>query len=170
MIYLVLGGRRSGKSSYAEKLALGLSSSPVYLATSRIWDEDHRRRVDEHKKCRDSHWFTIEEEVRIDLLEHLSNRTVLLEDISLWLTNIFMDCREDQNCALKNSREILERFICIPENLVIVSSEVGLGIHPETKTGRDFADILGLVNQDLSKKSDKVDLVVAGIPVAVKRT
>lgn len=168
MIHLILGGRRSGKSAYAENVTLRLSSSPYYLATSRIWDDDHRRRVDAHRQARDRNWTTIEEDVRIDRLENLSGKTVLLEDISLWLTNIYMDCHENPDHTLEKSRKIMDEFVAIPRNLIVVSSEAGLGIHPETKSGRDFADILGLLNQDLAQIADAVDLVVAGIPVKIK--
>jgi adenosylcobinamide kinase / adenosylcobinamide-phosphate guanylyltransferase len=168
-IHLVLGGRRSGKSAFAEKLTLQYSESPVYLATSRIWDDDHKSRVQSHINNRTHHWTTIEKDVDIDKLREVTGKTVLLEDLSLWLTNIYFDCKEEPGITFKKATDILNRFIDMPERLVIVSGEVGLGVHPETKSGRDFADLLGRLNQELAAKSETVDLVVAGIPVRIKQ-
>jgi adenosylcobinamide kinase/adenosylcobinamide-phosphate guanylyltransferase len=88
MIYFITGGQRSGKSSYGQKVALKLSQNPIYLATSRIWDEDHKLRIKHHKSDRDDRWTTIEEK------KYISNhdftcRTVLMDCVTLWLTNFF---------------------------------------------------------------------------------
>lgn len=167
-IHLVLGGRRSGKSSHAEKIALGLSDHPIYLATSRIWDPDHRSRIEKHRRERSQAWETVERDVEIHTLDSLRGRTVLLEDIPLWLTNLFFDRDENREETFEYAIDIFSKFILLPERLVIVSSEVGLGLHPETKAGRDFADILGLINQEIAGIARGVDLVVAGIPLPIK--
>ena len=89
-IILITGGARSGKSTYAEKLALSLSPTPVYLATARIWDEEFRKRVIHHQERRGPEWTNIEEDK--ELSRHsLSGRTVLIDCITLWCTNFFFD-------------------------------------------------------------------------------
>ena len=93
-IILITGGARSGKSSYAERLALSLSPNPVYLATSRIWDEEFRQRVLRHQANRGPEWTNIEEEK--ELSRHsLQGRVVLIDCVTLWCTNYFFDLEAD---------------------------------------------------------------------------
>ena len=103
-IILITGGSRSGKSTYAEKLALSLSSTPVYLATARIWDEEFRKRVIHHQARRGPEWTNIEEEK--ELSRHaLSGRTILIDCITLWCTNFFFDLKADTDQALTAAKE-----------------------------------------------------------------
>ena len=98
-IILITGGARSGKSTYAEKLALSLSPNPVYLATARIWDEEFRKRVIHHQERRGPEWTNIEEDK--ELSRHsLSGRTVLIDCITLWCTNFFFDLDADTDRSL----------------------------------------------------------------------
>jgi adenosylcobinamide kinase / adenosylcobinamide-phosphate guanylyltransferase len=90
MIYYITGGQRSGKSRYAQELALGLTDQPVYLATSRAWDEDHQQRIERHRADRDSRWTNWEEEKYLSRLD-LSGRVVIVDCLTLWLTNFFDD-------------------------------------------------------------------------------
>ena len=89
-IILITGGARSGKSTYAEKLALELSPTPVYLATARIWDEEFRQRVIRHQERRGPEWTNIEEEKELSR-HRLEGRIVLIDCITLWCTNFFFD-------------------------------------------------------------------------------
>ena len=108
-IILITGGSRSGKSTYAEKLALSLSSTPVYLATARIWDEEFRKRVIHHQARRGPEWTNIEEEK--ELSRHaLSGRTILIDCITLWCTNFFFDLKADTDQALTAAKEEFDRF------------------------------------------------------------
>ena len=93
-IVLVTGGQRSGKSDYAQQLALQLSERPVYLATSRIWDEEFRRRIERHQRQRGPQWTNIEEEKFLS--RHLlENRTIVIDCLTLWTTNFFFDNDSD---------------------------------------------------------------------------
>ena len=90
MIHLITGGQRSGKSLFAENLVLSLSENPTYLATSRVWDDDHRQRIETHKDRRGNQWTTIEEEKKLSKHD-FSGKVVLLDCITLWMNNFFFD-------------------------------------------------------------------------------
>lgn len=167
MIHLILGGRRSGKSRRGEELALDLAEDPVYLATSRKWDEDFARRIEAHVQSRSGRWVTIEEERRLSR-DDLSGRTVLVECITMWLTNLFTDLAFDEAKALDEARRELDKLFPIPHHIVFVSSETGLGLHPETDGGRKFADLQGEVNHYIAARADHVELVVAGLPLVIR--
>ena len=108
-IILITGGARSGKSTYAEKLALSLSPNPVYLATARIWDEEFRKRVIHHQERRGPEWTNIEEDK--ELSRHsLSGRTVLIDCITLWCTNFFFDLDADTDRSLAAAKAEFDRF------------------------------------------------------------
>ena len=167
MIYLITGGARSGKSSYGQKLAKQLSGQPVYLATSRIWDDDHRARIDRHRADRDTSWTTVEEEKYLSNHD-LSGKTVLLDCVTLWLTNYFTDSKGDVEGTLRESRAEMTKLIKIPEHLIIITNELGMGLHASTASGRKFADLQGWTNQFIAQLADEVYLMVAGIPVKIK--
>ena len=93
MIYYITGGERSGKSSYAQNLALSLSKTPKYIATSRIWGGDHRKRIDRHIADRDERWTSIEEEKAISTVIE-QNDVVVIDCITLWLTNYYVDTKK----------------------------------------------------------------------------
>lgn len=108
-IILITGGARSGKSSYAERLALSLSPNPVYLATSRIWDEEFRQRVLRHQANRGPEWTNIEEEK--ELSRHsLEGRVVLIDCVTLWCTNYFFDLEADTDKALTAVKAEFDRL------------------------------------------------------------
>lgn len=167
MIHLITGGQRSGKSNYALQLALSLSEKPVYLATSRIWDEDHRERIELHKGERDQRWENIEEEKYLGTLK-LTNRTVVLDCITLWLTNFFTDTNYQVTESLEQAKKELNDFMKQDMNLIIISNEIGMGTHAATDAGRKFADLQGWMNQYISQKADAVTFMVSGIPMKVK--
>lgn len=114
-IILITGGQRSGKSSYAQQLALSLSSNPVYLATSRIWDDEHRKRIERHKTERGAEWTTMEEEK--ELSKHdFNGKTVLIDCVTLWATNFFFDSQSDVQLSLdqlKNEFDKTDRTGCL---------------------------------------------------------
>ena len=125
-IILITGGSRSGKSTYAEKLALSLSSTPVYLATARIWDEEFRKRVIHHQARRGPEWTNIEEEK--ELSRHaLSGRTILIDCITLWCTNFFFDLKADTDQALTAAKEEFDRFTSQDATFIFVTNEIGMG-------------------------------------------
>ena len=167
MIYFITGGQRSGKSTYGQKLALELSDNPVYLATSRIWDEDHKARIERHKSDRDEQWTTIEEEKFLSAHD-FTNSTVVIDCVTLWLTNFFMDSNNDVDRSLEEAKTELSKLFRQDANFIIISNELGMGLHAETEIGRKFADLQGWMNQFIATEADKVYLMISGIPVKVK--
>lgn len=167
MIHLILGGARSGKSSYAQRRALGLDPAPVYLATSRLWDEDHSARIARHVAGRGPEWTTVEAPRDIARAE-LGGRVVVVDCVTLWLTNFFVDAKFDADAALAEARAELERALAINATWIFVSNELGMAPHAATESARKFVDAAGFLNQDIARRADAVVLMVAGLPLAVK--
>lgn len=174
---LIIGGCRSGKSEYAEKLAGRMSDSVIYLATAKITDKDFQKRVEEHRRRRPESWQTIEEPLEIEQV--LRKRTlskgdvVIIDSLSTWLTNlIYQDghFNHDEEKVLKKVEEISEMFKSIEAEVVIVSDEVGFGVIPPYAEGRMFRDLNGKANQIIASVAEKVYLVVAGIPMEIKNS
>jgi len=168
MIHLITGGQRSGKSSYAEKLALEASENPVYLATSRIWDEDFAQRVKRHQDDRGEQWENVEKEVTISDFD-ASGRVVVIDCITLWLTNFFFDNNAssvDEILALAKAE--FDRFTAKDAHYIFISNEIGMGGHAANEVGRKFTDLQGWMNQYVAQRADRVTLMVSGIPMAVK--
>lgn len=166
-ITFITGGQRSGKSSYAQNLALKQSSKPIYLATSRIWDKEHQKRIERHIADRDDHWTNIEEEKFLSK-HNLEGRTVLIDCITLWLTNFFFDNKSDIEKSLREAKEEFDKLIQKNAHFIIVTNEIGLGGMPENEVQRKFTDLQGWMNQYIATKADQVLLMVSGIPVKVK--
>ena len=166
MIYFITGGQRSGKSSYGQKIALKLSQNPIYLATSRIWDEDHKLRIKRHKSDRDDSWTTIEEEKYISNND-FTGRTVLMDCVTLWLTNFFTDNKNNVDRSLKEAKDELTKLFRQEANFILISNEIGMGLHADTEVER-ITDLQGWMNQFISGKANEVYLMVSGIPVKVK--
>ncbi|TAJ12404.1 bifunctional adenosylcobinamide kinase/adenosylcobinamide-phosphate guanylyltransferase [Marinilabiliaceae bacterium JC017] len=166
-IIFITGGQRSGKSSFAQKLALELSSQPIYLATSRIWDDNHHQRIKRHQADRGPQWTNIEEEKNISKHDY-SNRVVLLDCITLWLTNFFYDNNSDVDKSLKEAKQELTLLSQQDATFIIVSNEIGMGGHGENEIQRKFTDLQGWMNQHIARQAQEVFLMVSGIPVAIK--
>lgn len=167
MIYYISGGERSGKSSYAQKLAESLSDTPIYLATSRIWDDDFQQRVDRHISDRDERWTTVEEE------KWLSNvisekQTVVVDCVTLWLTNFFVDTKYDIEKTLEIAKEEINKLVEIDANIIIISNEIGMGLHANSESGRKFTQLQGWTNQHIAKLADKATFMVSGLPLTLK--
>ena len=166
-ITFITGGARSGKSRFAQQLAEQDSDSPIYLATAHIWDEDFANRVKRHQADRDEKWVTIEEENKLSKHD-FSGKTVLLDCITLWLTNFFHDHKYQLDDTLDAAKKEWQKFIGQDMNLIVVSNELGMGVHPEHETARKFADLQGWMNQFIAEKADKVYLMVSGIEMKIK--
>lgn len=169
MLTLVLGGARSGKSRFAQELALCWSPRPVYVATARVWDgdEDFAKRVRRHRDDRGPEWTTYEEPKAIGGLD-LAERVVVVDCATLWLTNFFLELGHDVAHSLSAARAELERFLAVPERAIVVSNELGMAPHATTEVGRKFVDLQGFFNQELARRAETVVLMVAGIPLVVK--
>lgn len=167
-VILVLGGQRSGKSVFAEHLAASLcNDKPIYLATARRWDDNFVSRIKKHQERRGLNWDTIEEETSLSK-HNLQGRTVLLDCITLWLTNLFCDYQYDADQALQAAQKEWQQFTQQDMTLVVVSNEIGLGLHALEPSARAFADMQGLMNQFIASTAHQVHVVVAGIPVQIK--
>ena len=166
-IYYITGGERSGKSAYAQKLALSLSENPVYLATSRIWDEEFQQRIARHKADRDHRWTAVEEEINISIHDY-TGQTVVLDCITLWLTNLYTDNKYNTNIALKQAFDEWERIIKQNFTLIVISNEIGMGGHGATESQRAFTSLQGWMNQHIAKAADKAWMMVSGIAVVLK--
>ena len=166
-ITFITGGQRSGKSSFAQDMALENSSKPVYLATSRIWDEEHKKRIERHKADRDERWENIEEEKFISQ-HNFSNKVVLMDCVTLWLTNFYFDNKSDIEKSLIEAKNEFEGLIKQDAHFIIVSNEIGLGGMPENEVQRKFTDLQGWMNQHIASLADEVYFMVSGIPMKVK--
>lgn len=166
-IILITGGQRSGKSSYAEKLALSLSPHPVYMATSRIWDEEFRQRVLCHQERRGPEWTNIEEEKTLRRHE-LEGRVVLIDCVTLWCTNFFFDLDANVDAALQAIKQEFDNFTNQNATFIFVTNEIGSGAVSENAVQRRFTDLQGWMNQYIASKADQVYLMVSGIAVAIK--
>ncbi len=168
MIYLITGGERSGKSGYAQSLALQLTDNPIYVATARKWDTDFQNRIDRHQKDRDERWTNIEEEKYLSKID-FSGKVALIDCVTLWLTNFFIDHKNDVHLSLEEAKK---EFLLLAEQentvLIIVTNEIGMGVHAATEIGRKFTELQGWMNQFLASKADEVVLMVSGIPVKIK--
>lgn len=167
MIYYITGGERSGKSGYAQQLAESLSNTPYYLATSRIWDADFKKRVDRHLSDRDERWTTIEEEKNISTVIP-KNTTVVVDCVTLWLTNFYVDTKNNVEESLRLATQEIDKLIDIDATIIIISNEIGMGLHADTKIGRKFTELQGWVNQYIAKKADKATFMVSGLPLTLK--
>ena len=167
MIYYITGGERSGKSSYAQKLAEELSETPFYLATSRVWDKDFQKRVDRHVSDRDERWTTIEEEKEISKV--IPKKSVVVIDcITLWITNFYVDTKYDIQKSLALAKEEINTLKKVDATIIIISNEIGMGVHSDTEIGRKFTELQGWTNQEIAKISDKATFMVSGIPLQLK--
>ncbi|MFA4852707.1 MAG: bifunctional adenosylcobinamide kinase/adenosylcobinamide-phosphate guanylyltransferase [Bacteroidales bacterium] len=167
MIYLITGGERSGKSTYAQKLALELSEHPVYVATARKWDGDFEKRIQKHQSERGEQWNNIEEEKHISNL-NLKNKVVVIDCVTLWLTNFFTDTKYDIETSLIQTKAEFDKIKSINGTFIFITNEIGMGVHAGTKIGRKFVELQGWMNQYIAKNADKVILMVSGIPVIIK--
>ena len=171
-IILITGGQRSGKSSYAEQLALKMSDHPVYVATARVWDDEFRVRIQRHQERRGPCWTNIEEEKwlsRHDLTGHVA----LVDCITLWCTNFFFDATHedelpDVNAVLEEVKAEFDRLTAQDATFIFVTNEIGSGGVSDNALQRRFTDLQGWMNQYVAEKANTVILMVSGIPVTIK--
>jgi adenosylcobinamide kinase/adenosylcobinamide-phosphate guanylyltransferase len=172
-LILILGGARSGKSAFAEELAKG-HKRVAYIATAVVADGEMRRRVALHRKRRPKNWGTVEASVRLDAAIRKVSKTatmVLVDCVTLYLANVLLASpKKDRKheTLLKDVERICEAGKSAAGTVVMVSSEVGMGIVPDTPLGRDFRDLQGRANQIIARAADEVYFVVAGIPQKIK--
>jgi adenosylcobinamide kinase/adenosylcobinamide-phosphate guanylyltransferase len=165
-IILITGGARSGKSTRAEARALKFAGRPVYIATAEALDAEMRERIARHRARRGSEW--LERETPIDLVAALDETdgggARLVDCLTLWLSNLMHAERDFEQEAVRLA-EALSRQ---QSPVVLVTNEVGLGIVPDNALARRFCDAAGMLNQNIARVADEVELVVAGLPMRVK--
>ena len=166
-IILITGGQRSGKSTKAEELALSLSSQPVYLATAHVWDDEFRERVKKHQERRGPEWTNIEEEVHLSKHD-LTGRVVVIDCITLWLTNLFYQLDSKVDKTLSEAKKEFDAFTQHDATYIFVTNEIGLGGVSTNQLQRKFTDLQGWMNQYVAQKADEVILMVSGIAVNIK--
>ncbi|KAB2685180.1 MULTISPECIES: bifunctional adenosylcobinamide kinase/adenosylcobinamide-phosphate guanylyltransferase [Brucella/Ochrobactrum group] len=164
---LVLGGARSGKSSYAEKMVESSGLKPLYLATGRAFDEEMENRIAVHRGRRGPEWQTVEEP--LDLVGALAlhaaaDRFVLVDCLTLWLTNLMMAERD----IARETANLVAMLPSLGGPVVLVSNEVGLGIVPENRMAREFRDHAGRLHQAVAAIVDEVYFMAAGLPLKMK--
>jgi adenosylcobinamide kinase/adenosylcobinamide-phosphate guanylyltransferase len=164
---LVLGGARSGKSTFAERLANEAGGPILYVATATASDEEMAERIAIHQARRHAAWRTLEEPLNV--AERVAKEVddahiVLVEDLTLLLSNLMAEDADAEARAL----EQLNGLIALRANVILVSNEVGMGIVPPYPSGRVFRDALGRLNQAAARQCDEVYLLVAGLPLRLK--
>lgn len=178
-IIFVTGGCRSGKSEFAERLALQSRETVYYLATGVVTDEEMKERVLQHQQRRPADWHTIEEPYALEqAVAKLKPRQglLLVDSLSGWMTNLMYHNnldnwewdRDREQQALSRVKSFLREITEKQLSCIIVGDEVGLGLVPPTKEGRVFRDLNGKANQLVAAGADDVYLVVSGIPVKIK--
>lgn len=176
---LVLGGVRSGKSAFAEKLAAESGSPVLYVATGLATDCEMRERIRRHQESRPADWSTLEEPLALPgrLRERMGqpgfSGVVLVDSVDVWTANLLLEHQNEdkealESLALVQTRELLSVARESPADFILVSSEVGHSLVPVEPLGRRFQDLLGLVNQELAAGADRVYMVAAGIPSRLK--
>lgn len=199
MIHYITGGERSGKSSLAQSLAEQISDQPYYLATSRVLDDDFAKRVSRHVEDRaesKSNWITIEADVNLaDALTDYFDRqhshskhslknhskhidqplkplTIVIDCVTLWLTNYVMDYDYDIDKCLILAKQEVDKLVAFSNQhhatLFIISNEIGMSLHASSPEGRKFVSLQGWFNQYLAQVADNATLVVSGLPVTLK--
>jgi adenosylcobinamide kinase/adenosylcobinamide-phosphate guanylyltransferase len=177
-LVLILGGARSGKSTFAQKLALERGGESVlYVATAEGGDEEMRLRIAQHQIERPLGWRTLEAPrypAREILVQAGKARVILLDCLTLLVSNLLLDHEKDSQSEAETAImvEMKDLASCarkVPGDLLLVSNEVGLGLVPPYPLGRTYRDVLGRVNQFLAAEADCVAFLVAGLPMWLKR-
>lgn len=174
---LILGGARSGKSSYAETIATELSqhhSLPLnYIATATAGDDEMRRRIEKHQQDRHGNWGLIEEPIELAaaFLALPSPSVVLIDCLTLWVSNCLHgsgDCWADQKGALLSALSDNASRTESSHKVLMVSNEVGQGIIPMGELSRRYVDEIGWLHQELARVATDVTMVIAGLPQTLK--
>ncbi|GAW91530.1 bifunctional adenosylcobinamide kinase/adenosylcobinamide-phosphate guanylyltransferase [Calderihabitans maritimus] len=180
-LIFVTGGARSGKSSYAERMAAELGEKVVYLATAQARDEEMKRRIATHKARRPAHWVTIEEPLAVaEVIRQQGPRTevILLDCLTVLVSNLLLQEEnkyQTEETAEENEVRILNTIDDMitaaresPCHVIVVSNEVGMGVVPPYPMGRLYRDLIGKANQMVAEAADEVFFLVSGIPLKIK--
>jgi adenosylcobinamide kinase / adenosylcobinamide-phosphate guanylyltransferase len=171
-LILIMGGARSGKSSFAQRLAKSVTGKVIFLATAQAGDDEMTERIARHKASRPATWQTVEEPLEIASAlqrEAATTDVVIIDCLTLWLNNLLLkESGASEAEVLDKVDSLLDVYQRGNAVYIIVSGEVGLGLVPPYPLGRLYRDILGWMNQKVAGRADKVFLMVAGIPLELK--
>ncbi|MBU2010789.1 MAG: bifunctional adenosylcobinamide kinase/adenosylcobinamide-phosphate guanylyltransferase [Gammaproteobacteria bacterium] len=169
MLELILGGARSGKSRFAERLAADSGLAVTYIATSQPLDGEMTERIAHHRERRPAHWTLVEEPqqlARVLREQAAANRCLLVDCLTLWLTNLLM---LDDAARLAEERDaLLECLDGLPGRILLVSNETGLGVVPLGELTRRYVDEAGWLHQAVAERAQRVTFMVAGLPMTLK--
>jgi len=174
---LILGGARSGKSSYAQSLAEATGKSVTFIATAQALDDEMSARIQKHRMARPANWETLE--VPFDIaacVQRIKSKVVILDCITLLISNLLMQFVNDEladeeplmAAIQKEINELISTLRIYEQDWLIVSNEVGLGLVPPYQMGRVYRDAIGWANQQLAREANTVIFMVAGIPTIIK--
>lgn len=169
MLELILGGARSGKSRLAEQRAAESGLEVVYIATGQAWDAEMAERIARHRASRPATWALVEEpcELARVLRENASpERCLLVDCLTLWLTNLLM--QEDDNQLAMQRDAFLDALGELPGRIILVSNETGLGVVPLGELSRRYVDEAGWLHQAVAERAERVQFCVAGLPMLLK--
>jgi len=169
MLELILGGARSGKSRFAERLAAESGLSVAYIATSQALDGEMTERIAHHRERRPAHWALVEEPLQLARVlreQAAAERCLLVDCLTLWLTNLLM---LDDAARLAEERDaLLECLDGLPGRILLVSNETGLGVVPLGELTRRYVDEAGWLHQAVAQRTQRVTFMVAGLPMTLK--
>ncbi len=171
-VTLVLGGARSGKSRYAQKLAAGFKRV-TFIATARASDPEMRHKIAQHRSERAASWETLEAPLNLEsAIRSRSTRAdmLIIDCLTLYLTNLMRAKKGVRNNILQDLEEVYQAIRFAKSSIIMVSNEVGCGVVPAFRSGRLFRDLLGQLNQQIAEMADRVIFMVAGAPLTVKDT
>ncbi len=168
MITLVLGGVKSGKSTYAEKL-VSQSNNVTYIATNVFFDDEMRVKIDKHKERRPSNWKTIEEGYDLTKIFIAADKNVcfLLDCLTVYISNLLLKFK-DRNLIINHINDLLLTIKNSDFDIIIVSNEVGMSVINENKLAREFCELAGIANQIVAAAADNVYFCIAGYPQKIK--
>ncbi len=171
-LVLIMGGARSGKSSFAQRLAKIVGGKVIFVATAQAGDDEMAERIARHKASRPATWHTVEEPLELASVlqrETTSTDVVIIDCLTLWLNNLLLkEGSASETEVLEQVDRLLDVYEKGSSSYIIVSGEVGLGLVPPYPLGRLYRDILGWMNQKVARRADKVFLMIAGIPLELK--
>ena len=169
-VIFITGGARSGKSRLAEQIASRFSAPLGYLATGAAGDGEMAERIVRHRQRRGDAWITIEEPMELaGALRENDGRfgAVLVDCVTLWLTNHLLACDDPARC-LERVKELTLAFPLLTTPVILVSNEVGMGIVPENRLARQFRDLAGEANEMIAAAADEVYVTFSGLPLRLK--
>ena len=164
---LITGGIKSGKSDYALEMAKSCKDRKLFVATARAFDDEMKEKIKKHRLERGDEFETIEEPVALGkILENENPDLLIIDCVTLWLSNLFFELGEDKKEA--ELKEFLKQLGQFRGDIIIITNEVGGGIVPENKLSREYQSELGKLNQEIAGLCDEVYLMVSGVAMRIK--